>query len=66
MATNLKIEDKLIDEAVRLSGLKTKREAVTLALQEFVTRHRQLHFLSLEGKFDFDPDYDYKAQRKLA
>jgi Arc/MetJ family transcription regulator len=64
MATNLKIDDALIHEAVALSGLHTKKEAVTAALEEYVVRHRQLQILSLEGSIEFDPDYDYKEQRK--
>jgi len=63
MYTNLKLDDGLLAEAVQVSGLKTKREAVTLALQEFVNKHRQRKFLELAGTIDFDPDYDYKAER---
>jgi len=63
MATNLKIDDGLLSEALQLSGFRTKREAVTLALQEFVTKRRQLQLLKLEGSIDFDPEYDYKEQR---
>jgi Arc/MetJ family transcription regulator len=66
MATNLKIDDSLIDEALSLSGLSTKREAVTLALQEFVIRQRQKQFLELLGQFEFDPEFDYKAQRRAS
>ena len=66
MATNLKIEDSLLEEALKLSGFRTKKEAVTLALQEFVERRRQRQFLKLEGKIDIDPSYDYKAQRNRA
>jgi Arc/MetJ family transcription regulator len=63
MATNLKIDDALLDEALALSGIRTKRETVNLALQEFVVRHRQQAFLKLRSSIDFDPDYDYKTQR---
>ena len=64
MATNLKLDDDLVDEALNLSGFRTKREAVTLALQEFVARRRQQQALKLRGKIDFDPDYDYKSHRR--
>ena len=64
MATNLKIDDALLEQALKLSGFRTKREAVTLALQEFVDRRCQRQFLELEGTIDFDPDYDYKEQRR--
>ena len=63
MATHLKLDEGLLEEALRLSGFRTKKEAVTLALQEFVARRRQRAALRLEGKIDFDPDYDYKQQR---
>ena len=63
MATNLKLDDGLLNEALALSGFRTKKEAVTVALREFVERRRQRKALSLEGKIDFDPDYDYKSQR---
>ncbi len=63
MATNLKIEDGLLNEALRLSGFRTKREAVTLALQEFVARRHQRQALNLEGKIDFDPNFNYRDQR---
>jgi len=64
MATNLKIDDGLLNEALELSGFRTKREAVTAALQEFVARRRQRQALKLESSFDFDPEYDYKEQRR--
>jgi len=64
MATNLKIDDGLVMEALKLSGFRTKREAVTLALQEFVARRRQRQALQLEGTVEFALDYDYKEQRR--
>jgi Arc/MetJ family transcription regulator len=63
MATNLKIDAELLEEALKLSGFRTKRETVNLALQEFVARHRQMQVLKLQGSIDFDPAYDYKVQR---
>ena len=66
MATNLKIEEDLLNEALRLGGFRTKRETVNLALKEFVERHRKRQVLKLEGKIDFDPCYDYKRQRERA
>ena len=64
MATNLAIDDKLLHEALSLSGLKTKKDTVNLALKEFVDRHKQLEILDLFGKMDPDPDYDYKKGRR--
>lgn len=63
MPTNLQLDDRLIDEAVRLGGHKTKRAAVTQALVDYTQRLRQVKVLSEFGKVDFEPDYDYKAQR---
>lgn len=63
MATNLAIDDKLLDEALAISGLKTKKDTVNLALKEFVDRHKQLEILKIFGKMDPDPDYDYKKGR---
>jgi hypothetical protein len=65
LATNLAIDDKLIDEARRVGNHKTKKEAVTTALQEYVQRRKQLEILKLFGTIDYDPDYDYKKMRQL-
>ena len=64
MATNLALDDKLIDAARRAGKHKTKREAVTAALAEYVQRRKQLQILDAFGTFDLDPAYDYKAERR--
>jgi hypothetical protein len=64
MATNLALDDRLIMTAVKLGGHKTKREAVTTALEEYVKSKRRLGILDLFGKVDFDPAWDYKAARR--
>lgn len=63
MATNLALDDSLIEEARRLGGHKTKKEAVTAALKEYVEHRNQLKIIELFGTIDYDPDYDYKAAR---
>jgi Arc/MetJ family transcription regulator len=63
MATNLALDDRLIEEARRSGGHRTKKEAVTKALEEYVRRHKQLAILEDFGTVDFDPEYDYKAER---
>lgn len=63
MATNLDIDQKLLEKALKVSGFKTKKETVNLALQEFINRHKQLEILKLFGKMDPDPKYDYKKGR---
>jgi Arc/MetJ family transcription regulator len=65
MATNLAIDDDLIDEARRVGKHSTKREAVTVALQEYVARRKQLAILDLFGTIDFDASYDYRRSRDL-
>jgi len=64
MPTNLKLDDNLIEEARSLGGHKTKNEAVTVALREYIARRKQLGILELFGTVDYDPKYDYKAERK--
>jgi hypothetical protein len=64
MATNLAIDDKLIVEARRLGKHKTKKEAVTTDLEQYIQRHKQLLILEDFGTVDFDPAYDYKAWRR--
>lgn len=64
MATNLALDDNLIEEARSAGGHKTKKEAVTAALAEYVKRRKQLQILQSFGSVDFDPKYDYKAERR--
>lgn len=63
MATNLAIDPKLIDLALEVSGERTKKAAVTKALQEFIARRRQKRLLDLMGKLEWDRSFDYKAER---
>lgn len=63
MATNLDIDPELIDRALEVSGERTKKAAVTRALEEFIARRRQRDLLELFGKVEWDPRYDPKAQR---
>ena len=63
MATNLSIDPELIQRALEVSGERTKKAAVTKALQEFIARRRQKRLLDLMGKLEWDLSYDYKAER---
>jgi hypothetical protein len=63
MATNLSIDPELVEQALKLSGERTKAAAVTKALQEFIARRRQKRVLDLVGKLEWDADYDYKKER---
>jgi hypothetical protein len=63
MATNLALDPKLIERAVKLSGEKTKKAAVTRALEEFIARRNQKRLVELMGKLEWDESFDYKAER---
>ena len=54
MRTNVVIEDKLIEEGMAYTGLKTKRELVNYALKELVDRKKRKTILSLEGKLHWE------------
>ena len=64
MATNLSIDPELIERALEVSGERTKKAAVTKALQEFVARRQQKRVLELVGKLEWDPRFNYKAERE--
>lgn len=63
MATNLAIDDSLVEEAQKLGGHKTKKDAVNTALAEYIRHRNQLEILSSFGTIDFDSRYDHKAAR---
>ena len=63
MATNLAIDPDLLDRALEVSGERTKKAAVTRALQEFIARREQRKVLDLMGKLEWDKSFDYKAER---
>jgi hypothetical protein len=63
MATNLSLDPKLIEQAVKVSGERTKKAAVTRALEEFIARRKQKRLLDLMGKLEWDNAFDYKAER---
>ncbi len=65
MATNLALDDELIEQAKEVGNHPTKKEAVTVALQEYIRNKGQKDILKLFGKVEFDPKYDYKKQRKV-
>lgn len=65
MPTNLAIDDRLIEEAQKLGNHRTKREAVTAALDEYIRRRKQQRILSWFGSIDYDDNYDYKQERRF-
>jgi hypothetical protein len=64
MATNLALDDRLIEEARRAGKHKTKKDAVNAALAEYVRKRKQMRILDALGTFSVDPSYDYKAERR--
>jgi hypothetical protein len=64
MATNLAIDDKLIIKAQKIGHHKTKKEAVTTALKEYIAHKKQLEVFNLFGSIEFDKNFDYKKARK--
>ena len=64
MPTNLAIDDKLLEQARKIGGHKTKKETVNTALEEYIARRKQQEILSLFGTIDYDPRHDYKRERR--
>lgn len=63
MATNLALNDELIEEAKRIGHHKTKRDAVNIALSEYIERHRRLKVLDFVGQIEMVDSFDYKESR---
>ena len=63
MATNLSLDPELIERVLAVSGERTRKAAVTRALEEFVARRRQKRLVELMGKLEWDESSDYKAAR---
>lgn len=64
MATNLALDDALLEEALRVGGKPTKKATITEALEEYIARRKQARVLDLFGAVDYDARYDYKRQRR--
>ena len=65
MATNLALDDKLIEDALTIGDHKTKKAVVTEALQEYIMRRKQLNIIKLFNTIDYDQTMDHKAQRQI-
>ena len=63
MATNLALDPDLLELALKVSGEKTKKAAVTKALEEFIARRQQRRLLELFDSLEWDPAFDYKGER---
>jgi Arc/MetJ family transcription regulator len=65
MRTNIVINDRVMEEAFKYTNLKTKKEIVNRALEEFVENAKRLSLMDLKGKVSFDESYDYKILREV-
>jgi len=65
VATNLQIDQSLLEQAKTLAGLPTKRETVNEALKEFIQSRLRRQLLQLRGQIEYFEDYDYKALRRV-
>jgi Arc/MetJ family transcription regulator len=65
MRTNIVLDDDLVDEALEVTGVRTKREVVHIALQELVRSRKKKSLTDLAGKIRFRSDFDHKMMRKL-
>jgi hypothetical protein len=63
MATNLSLDPALLERALEVSGERTKKAAVTRALEEFIARRQQKRLLELMGKLEWDDSFDVKTER---
>jgi len=64
MASNLAIDMSLLESAVKIGGLKTKKDTVNLALEEFIKRRKIAEIINLFGTIEYDENYDYKLERR--
>lgn len=65
MRTNIVLDETLVKEATALTGIRTKRELIDLALQELIRSRRKKNLLDLAGKIQFADDFDPKQLREL-
>lgn len=63
MATNLAIDDRLLNEALKIGGYKSKKDTVNAALEEFIKRRKTNDLINIFGTIEYDSSYDYKKMR---
>lgn len=64
MATNLALDAALLQQALQIGGLKSKKATVNAALREFIEKRKQKEVVQLFGQFACDSNYNYKDGRK--
>jgi hypothetical protein len=62
--TNLKLDERLVERAVKLGCFKTRAQAVNTAVAEFVPRRQRRLILDFSGKIEFDAEWDYNRMAK--
>jgi Arc/MetJ family transcription regulator len=65
MRTNIVLDDDLVDEALEITGARSKKQVVHIALQELVKSRKKKPLTDLAGKIRFRRGFDHKAMRKL-
>jgi Arc/MetJ family transcription regulator len=65
MRTNIEIDDEVMREAQRLTGVRTKRETVDLALRELVARHQRLGILDLRGRVHWEGNLESSRRGRM-
>ena len=66
MRTNIVLDEKLVEEAFALTGIRTKRELVHTALQELIRVRKKKSLFDLAGQIEFTEDYDHKKLREMS
>ncbi|MFI3155030.1 MAG: type II toxin-antitoxin system VapB family antitoxin [Methylococcaceae bacterium] len=65
MHTHIVLDDELVNEALSLTGISSKRELINLALKELVQNRQKKDLFQLAGQLELDKDYDYKEARVM-
>jgi len=65
MRTNIDLDEKLVNRGLKLSGLRTKKDLVNMALREFLRRKDQKKILELRGKIHWEGDLDLMRRNRF-
>lgn len=65
MRTNMVLDNDLVEEALTLTGVKTKSDLVRLAIVELIRSRKRKNLLDLAGKIEFSDNFDHKKAREL-
>lgn len=65
LRTNIELDEKLVKEALKLTGIKTKKELVNFALKELVQKIRRKKLLEIEGKIEWTGNLDKMRKSRI-